>query len=285
MPALTIVGEVVRLRSSLRWFDTKPLFGKRIVVTRAVHQAGSLAAILRDEGAQPILAPTIRIAPVADLAPLRDSIAGLHRYDWILFTSSNSVEIVLSTIEEAGLDLRALAGIKVCAIGDKTRLALRSRGIVADLVPKDARAEGVIAALRPLLAEASRILLPRAEVAREILPDSLREAGAEVDVVAVYQNLTPAPKDVERIRSIVDPSESDAVLFTSSSTVRNLFELLGPDAAARLGALDLFSIGPITSQTAERLGLTIAATSTAQTIESLVERVRTYYAPTGDADD
>ncbi len=285
LPALTIVGEVVRLRSSLRWFDTKPLFGKRILVTRAVHQAGSLAAILRDEGAQPILAPTIRIAPVADLAPLRDSIAGLHRYDWILFTSSNSVEIVLSAIEDAGLDLRALAGVKVCAIGNKTRLALRLRGIVADLLPEDARAEGVVAALRPLLADASRILLPRAEVAREILPDSLREAGAQVDVVAVYQNLPPEPKDVERVRRLVDPSESDAVLFTSSSTVRNLFELLGGDAAARLGTLDLFSIGPITTQTAERLGLTIAATSAAQTIESLVETVRTYYAPTGDADD
>jgi uroporphyrinogen III methyltransferase/synthase len=285
LPALTIVGEVVRLRSSLRWFDTKPLFGKRILVTRAVHQAGSLAAILRDEGAQPILAPTIQIAPVANLAPLRDAIAGLHRYDWILFTSSNGVEIVLSAIEDAGLDLRALADVKVCAIGDKTRLALRSRGIVADLVPEDARAEGVIAALRPLLAEGSRILLPRAEVAREILPDSLREAGAQVDVVAAYQNLPPEPKEVERIRSLVDPSESDAVLFTSSSTVKNLFELLGPDAAARLGALDLFSIGPITTQTAEHLGLAIAATSAAQTIESLVETVRTYYAPTGDADD
>jgi len=275
----------VRLRSSLRWFDTKPLFGKRFLVTRAVHQAGSLAAILRDEGAQPILAPTIRLAPATDLGPLRDAIAGLNRYDWLLFTSSNSVDIVRSTIEEAGLDLRALGGVKVCAIGDKTRLALRSHGIVADLVPKDARAEGVIAELRPLLVEGSRVLLPRAEIARDVLPDSLREAGAKVDVVAVYRNLPPEPKEVERIRTLVDPGESDAVLFTSSSTVRNLVELLGPDAPERLGGLDLFSIGPITSQTAERLGLTIAATSAAQTIESLVETARAYYAPPGDADD
>ncbi len=285
LPALTIVGEVVRLRSSLRWFDTKPLFGKRVLVTRAVRQAGSLAALLRDEGAQAILAPTIRLAPAEDLAPLRDSIAGLNRYDWILFTSSNSVEIVLSTIEEAGLDLRALAGVKVCAIGTKTRLALRSRGIVADLVPKDARAEGVLAELGPLLGRGSRVLLPRAEVAREVLPDSLRELGAEVDVVAVYQNLPPEPSEVERIRALVDPSESDAVLFTSSSTVRNLVELLGPAAADRLGELDLFSIGPVTSQTADSLGLTIAATSAAQTIESLVETVRAYYAALRDAHD
>jgi uroporphyrinogen III methyltransferase/synthase len=283
LPALTIVGEVVRLRSSLRWFDTKPLFGKRVLVTRAVRQAGSLAALLRDEGAQPILAPTIRLAPAKDLAPLRDAIAALNRYDWILFTSRNSVEIVLSTIEETGLDLRALAGVKVCAIGDKTRRALRSRGIVADLVPKEARAEGVLAELRPLLRRGSRVLLPRAEIAREVLPDSLRELGAEVDVVSVYQNLPPEPSEVERIRALVDPRESDAVLFTSSSTVRNLVELLGTVAAARLGELDLFSIGPVTSQTAESLGLTIAATSAAQTIESLVETVRAYYAPLGDA--
>ena len=273
------------MRSSLRWFDTKPLFGKRLLITRAVHQARSLASILRDEGAQPILAPTIRLAPARDLAPLREAIASLNRYDWILFTSSNSVEVVLSTIEEAGLDLRALAGVEVCAIGDKTRSALRSHGIVADLVPKDARAEGVLAELCPLLTRGSRVLLPRAEIAREVLPDSLREAGAEVDVVAVYRNLPPQPEEVDRIRALVDPGESDAVLFTSSSTVRNLFELLGPDAAERLGDLDLFSIGPVTSQTAEHLGLRIAATSAAQTIESLVETVRAYYAPVGDADD
>jgi uroporphyrinogen III methyltransferase/synthase len=263
LPALTIVGEVVRLRDNLRWFDTKPLFGKRIIVTRAVHQAGSLAALLRDEGAQPILAPTIRIAPPRDPGP---------------------VDAVFSSIGDQSLDVRALAGAKVCAIGVKTREALRSRGIHADLVPKDSRAEGVIAALRPFLADRTRILLPRAEVAREVLPDSLRHAGAEVDVVTAYQNLPPEPKELERIRGLVDPAEGDAVLFTSSSTVQNLFDLLGQDALDQLNALELFSIGPITTQTAKRLGLRIAATSPEQTIESLVATVRAYYAPPGDAD-
>jgi uroporphyrinogen III methyltransferase/synthase len=177
-----------------------------------------------------------------------------------------------------------LAAAKVCAIGVKTREALRSRGIHADLVPKDSRAEGVIAALRPFLADRTRILLPRAEVAREVLPDSLRDAGAEVDVVTAYQNLPPEPKELERIRGLVDPAEGDAVLFTSSSTVQNLFDLLGQDALNQLNALELFSIGPITTQTAKRLGLRIAATSPEQTIESLVATVRAYYAPPGDAD-
>lgn len=284
LPALTIVGDVVRLRDNLRWFDTKPLFGKRIVVTRAVHQAGSLAMLLRDEGAQPILAPTIRIAPPADPGPLRDAVSHLDCYDWVLFTSSNSVDAVFSSIGDAALDVRALAGVKVCAIGVKTREALMSRGIRADLVPDDARAEGVIASLRPRLASRTRILLPRAEVAREVLPRSLREAGAEVDVVAAYRNLPPEPKEGERIRSLVDPNESDAVLCTSSSTVQNLVDVLGRDGVDRLNSLDLFSIGPITTQTAERMGLRVAASSPEQTIESLVRTVRAYYAAPGDAD-
>ena len=284
MPALTIVGEVVRLRHSLRWFDTKPLFGKRIVVTRAVHQAGSLASRLRDEGAQAILAPTIRIAPPVDLGPLRNAVTHLNHYDWILFTSANAVEAVFASIDEAGLDLRSLAGAKVCAIGSKTLQALRAHGIKADLVPKDARAEGVISALRPLLTERTRILLPRAEVAREVLPESLRSQGAEVEVVTAYRNLPPEPEHAERIRNLVDPRESDAVLFTSSSTVHNLSELLGADASNRLEALDLFSIGPVTTRTAEGRGLRVAATSAEQTIESLVATVRAYYAPAGDTD-
>jgi uroporphyrinogen III methyltransferase/synthase len=230
------------------------------------------------------LAPTIRIAPPTDPGPLRDAVTHLDCYDWILFTSGNTVDAVFSSFGEAGLDVRALAGAKVCAIGVKTREALRSRGIHADLIPEDARAEGVIAALRPLLTDRTRILLPRAETARELLPESLRDAGAEVDVVAAYQNLPPEPKEVERIRSLVDPAEGDAILFTSASTVQNLFDVLGQDAAKRLNALDLFSIGPITTQAAERLGLHVADTSPDPTIESLVATLRAYYAPPGDAD-
>jgi uroporphyrinogen III methyltransferase/synthase len=208
----------------------------------------------------------------------------LDCYDWILFTSSNTVDAVFSSIGEAGLDARALAGAKVCAIGDKTREALASHAVRADLLPEDTRAEGIIAALRPLLGARTRVLLPRAEVAREVLPDSLREAGADVDVVSAYQNLSPEPKEVERIRSLVDPAEGDAVLFTSSSTVQNLFDVLGRDAAHQLNALALFSIGPVTTQAAERLGLRVAATSPDQTIEALVATVRAYYGTPEDAD-
>ena len=284
LPALTIIGEVVRLRASLRWFDTKPLFGKRILVTRAARQAGSLATLLRDEGAQPLLAPTIRIAPPADAGPLRDAVTHLDCYDWVLLTSGNAVDAFFDALRDEKLDPRALSGAKVCAIGVKTDAALRARGIVADLIPDDARAEGVIAALGPLLSDRTRVLLPRAEVAREVLPKSLRQAGAEVDVVPAYRDLPPEAEQLERIQALVDPAESDAVLFTSSSTVHNLCDALGDDAAARLNQLELFSIGPITTKTTEERGLRVTATSEEQTIESLVETVRSYYAETSDAD-
>ena len=278
LPAITIVGEVVRLRESLRWFDTKPSFGKRVLITRAVHQAGSLATLLRDEGAQPILAPTIRLAPPEDPGPLRDAVTHLDCYDWVLFTSGNAVDAFFEALREQSLDLRALGKAKLCAIGAKTASALAARGARPDLIPADARAEGVIDALSDALTGRARILLPRAEVAREILPESLRAAGAEVDVVTAYRNLPPERAEIDRIRSLVDPEELDAVLFTSSSTVQNLYDLLGANAAERLNALALFSIGPVTTKTATELGLRVSATSQEQAIESLVETVRAYYA-------
>lgn len=281
LPALTIVGEVVRLREQLRWFDTKPLFGKRVLVTRAVHQAGSLAALLRDEGAQPILAPTIRIAPPADGRPLSDAVRRLGHYDWVLFTSTNAVDRLLATLKEEMLDPRAFGSAKICAIGTKTAAALRTQGLCADLVPQDSRAEGVIAALGPLLGDGARVLLPRAEVAREILPESLRAMGAEVDIVPAYRNLPPEPQEIDRIQSLVDPGEIDAVLFTSSSTVQNLCALFD-DPASKLNGLALFSIGPITTRTAEQHGLWVTATSEEATIESLVDTLRAYYAEESD---
>ncbi len=282
LPAITIVGEVVRLRESLRWFDTKPLFGKRVLITRTVKQAGSLAQLLRDEAAQPVLAPTIRLAPPLDPGPLRDAVTHLDCYGWIVFTSTNTVDAVFTEMQRVGLDARAMGHARVCAIGAKTREALAQRGVDADLVPEDARAEGIVKALQSELAEGTRLLLPRAEVGREVLPDALRKQGAEVDVVPAYRTLSPEARDAERIRALVDPNEIDAVLFTSSSTVENLMGVLGDEATQMLAGVDLFSIGPITTQSAKSLGLQIRATSPEQTIESLVATLRTYYASGDD---
>ncbi len=278
LPALTIVGEVVHLRENLRWFDTKPLFGKRILITRAPQQAGSLTSLLRDDGAQPVLAPTIRLAPAPDPAAVRDAVSRMSDYDWVIFTSANAVEATFDALLESGLDTRAVAGPRLCAIGKKTEGALRVHGVRPDLVPDDARAEGVVEALRPHVERGAKVLLPRARVARELVPEALAEAGARVDVVAVYETLAPTEKEAERIRSLVDPSECDAVFFTSSSTVDNLVDVLGADASARLSALALFSIGPVTTQTADARGLDIARTAAEPTIESLVATARAYYA-------
>ncbi|MEM9729437.1 MAG: uroporphyrinogen-III C-methyltransferase [Myxococcota bacterium] len=283
LPALTIVGDVVELRASLRWFDTKPLFGKRVLITRAVSQAGSLAQLLRDEGAQPVVAPTIRLAPPTDPGPLRDAVTHLDCYDWLLLTSANAVDSVFAALSREGLDARALRDAKVCAIGEKTAAALTSNGVVPDVVPADARAEGILAALGSKLAPGTRVLLPRAEVARELVPDTLRNEGCTVDVVTAYRTLPVDPAGAARIAALADPAEIDAVLFTSSSTVENLVEVLGRHADASLGALDLFSIGPVTTKTARAKGLKIAATAEKATIEALVATLRAYYAP-GDGD-
>jgi len=277
LPALTIVGEVVRLRESLRWFDTKPLFGKRVLITRAVKQAKSLARLLRDEGAQPVLAPTIRFEPPTDAGALQDAVSHLDCYDWILFTSSNGVDAVFDEMHRAGFDARAIGHAKLCAIGKKTALAIERRGVRPDLVSADARAEGVVEALSPEISERSRVLLPRAEVGRELLPDALRSRGADVDVVVAYRTLPPSRGEARRIAAMLSPDEIDSVLFTSSSTVRHLVDLLGDRAIEALSDVDLFSIGPITTQAALSLGLSVRATSEEQTIESLVETVRSYY--------
>ncbi len=276
-PVLTIVGDVVGLRNALRWFDTKPLFGKRVLVTRATHQARSVARLLRDEGAQPIVAPTIQIEPPGDIEPVRESVRALDRYDWVVFTSANSVSALWDVLREEERDPRAFAGARICAIGPRTHQALTARGVRPDLVPSASRAEGVAAALLEHAKTGARVLLPRAEVGREFLPDTLRRAGVEVDVVAVYRTVAPSAEQAARILDIVHPEELDAVLFTSSSTVNHLCDVLGSAAPDVLNRLVLASIGPVTTDTAKERGLHIAVEAKETTIQNLVESLRTYY--------
>jgi uroporphyrinogen III methyltransferase / synthase len=283
MPALTIVGEAVRLREQLRWFDNKPLFGKRVLVTRPVHQAGSLSQLLRDEAADPIEAPTIRIAPPSDPTPLRQAVARLDDYRCVVLTSRNGVERLFEEIRAQGGDARRLGRARVVAIGPKTAQALASRGVIADRTPDEYRgeaaAEAVLAELGAEEARGARILLPRAREAREVLPERLRAAGAQVDVVEAYQTLPPEPEAVQRIRALVAERTIDVVTFTSSSTVRNLVDVLGPDAAAQLGRAMVASIGPITTQTAQELGLRVDVTAREYTTAGLVAALRTHFAP------
>lgn len=280
-PALTIVGEVVTLRDSLRWFDNKPLFGRRVLVTRAVDQAGALVARLRAAGADTLCLPTIRVEPPADLEPLRKVVAGPLRYRAVVFTSANAVRAFFDELYARDRDARALGTALVAAIGPKTADELQARGVRADLTPTDSRAEGILEALLSVVQPGDKVLLPRAKVAREVLPDSLRAAGVEVDVVTAYETSGPDEETRAALRQALsgDADEDglppvDTVAFTSSSTVRNLLDALAEDGAdphALLAGRTLLSIGPVTSATLRSAGLEPTLEASPHTVAAMVE--------------
>jgi len=273
-PAITIIGEVTALRDRLAWFEKLPLLGKRIVVTRAREQASTLARELSRLGAEVIEFPTIRIEPLRGerLRELDRVIGEIARYRWVIFTSVNTVHTFFDRLTALGMDARSLASCRICAIGPATAEALREKCLTADLVPEKFVAEAIVDALAAAGSIAgARILLPRAQVARDILPDSLRKLGAEVDVVPVYETVpkTDHPQDV---LDLVTRGEFDVVTFTSSSTVRNFAEIIGVERAREIGSrVRCASIGPITGQTARELGIPIAIEAAEYTIDGLVQ--------------
>lgn len=252
-PSITVIGDVVALRDDIRWFDTRPLYGKRIIVTRAREQISQLAAHLRALGADVMEAPAIRIEPL-DLAPLRAALARLEHYGWAIFTSQNSVRIAWGELRECGLDARAFAGVRVVAVGPATSDALLAHGLAADVVPQRYVAEGIVDALRERDdVRGSRVLYPRAEGARDIIASQLRAMGADVTDVPIYRSVA----DVERVseareaREALEGGTVDIVTFTSSSTVRHFVDAVGIDSARRARVV---SMGPVTSETARTLG-------------------------------
>jgi uroporphyrinogen III methyltransferase / synthase len=267
-PAVVVVGDVVRLRDRLRWFEERPLFGIRVLVTRARAQASSFVDRLRDLGADPVEFPTIRIAPPSDGgAALAAAARNAGRYDWIVFTSVNGVSRFWKALEAGGMDTRALAGARVCAIGPATSGELARRGVAADLVPERFVAESVIAALEEAgEVPGSRILLPRAQEARDVLPRALAERGAEVSDVPAYRT-EPDGEGSDRIRDRLREGTLDVITFTASSTVRNFVDLVGTD----IGDAVVASIGPITSRTAREAGLPVHLEADRYDIPGLIE--------------
>ena len=282
MPALTIVGEVVRLREQLRWFDNKPLFGKRVLVTRAADQSDSLAQLLRERGAQAVELPMIRIEPPLDPAPLTAAVKALRSYQWLLFTSQNGVHAFFAELARQGLDSRSLYGLRIAAIGPSTAQALEPFGVRADVMPDSFRGEALA---EVILAEAGqaqgmrdvRVLLPRAAVARDVLPETLRGAGAHVDVVEAYRTYGATDETAQKLSELIDQGELDVVTFTASSTVDHTLAALGVDGAQRLHGLTLASIGPITTDTATARGLEIHITAEAFTIPGLVAALERHF--------
>ncbi|MEY4515482.1 MAG: hypothetical protein RLZZ450_7604 [Pseudomonadota bacterium] len=273
MPALTIVGAVVGLHEQLCWFQRQPLFGKRVLITRPEGQSDEMAQLLRDAGADPLELPTVQIVPPTDGEVLRAHVLSAGSYDWAIFTSVNGVEAFFAVLDREGRDARILGGVSVAAIGPATRSALAKRGVRADVMPSEYRGEAVADAIRAHDGQliGKRILIARAEVAREVLPGMLREAGASVDVVSAYRTLPASPQRFAEISELLETGGIDAVAFTSSSTVERLVEGLGPRGPALLQNVQVAAIGPITASTAERLGLPAQVVADEYTAPGLVQ--------------
>ena len=268
-PAITIVGEVVRLRETLRWFDNRPLSGRGILVTRAADQAGEFSTLLREQGAIVYECPTIAIAPPDDTTGLDRAIAALASFDWIILTSVNAVTHFFRRLAAAGLDSRALGRCRVAAVGPKTAAAIREHGIVPDLVPADYKAEGVVAAFREMELTGTRLLFPRADRAREVIPAELAKLGAEVVAPVAYRNVLPGSVPPEIVTAL-EQKRIHCATFTASSTVRNLAELVGENRL--LGLLDgvaVAAIGPITAASCRELGLEVHIEPEQYTLEAM----------------
>lgn len=277
-PAVTIVGDVVGLRETIRWFDNRPLFGKRVLVTRTRTQASSLSDMLTQRGAQPIELPTIEIQPLDDYAELDYALQGRDDYDWAVFSSANAVDIVFDRLNALGLDTRALYGVQVAAIGPATRRRLRERGVIADFMPASFLAEAVVGELKAFEMNGKRILMPQAEIARDVLRQGLMDAGSRVDAVSVYRTVTP-PNTAERLQGILADG-FDIATFTSSSTVSNLVELLDGNTGVLKDAT-IACIGPITAERAAELGFKVDIVASEYTIAGLIEAVESYFKEVG----
>ena len=279
-PACVVVGGVVRLRERLRWFEERPLFGRRVVVTRPRMQAGALIDLLEEQGAEVLPFPTIALAPAPDPAALERAVAAAGSYDWIVFTSANGVHAFFEQVAALGKDVRDLAGVRVAAIGPETAAQLAHRLVRPALVPSEFRAEGVLAALRDEDVRGRRFLLPRAAGARAILPESLRARGAVVDEVIAYRAVTPADADVAGLREALEAGALDALTFTSSSTVRNFVAMLGAADVSRLvrgGRPAVACIGPVTADTARELGLPVDIVPDEYTVPALARAVARHF--------
>jgi len=266
-PATVIIGEVVALRDKLDWFEKLPLFGRRIVVTRAPDQAADLSDRLRALGAEPLELPVISLELPADPAPLDRAIENLSSYDWLIFTSVNGVRFFLNRLDQSKYDLRSLKA-RICAIGPATRKAIEDLHIKVDLMPQEYVAESLVQAFASESLAAKRVLLPRAAVARDVIPAELAKLGAQVDVVEAYRNVVP-PNATTRAHEIFSGEKKpDWITFTSSSTVKNLLAITGGEA---LEGIRMASIGPVTSATLRAHSLNVEAEAKQFTLDGLVE--------------
>ncbi|MEU5876850.1 uroporphyrinogen-III synthase [Spirillospora sp. NPDC047279] len=276
-PALIIVGDVVGWRDKLSWFETKPLFGWRVLVPRTKEQAASLSDQLRSYGAVPDEVPTISVEPPRTPQQMDRAVKGLvtGRYEWVVFTSTNAVRAVREKFVDYGLDARAFAGLKVAAVGEQTAAALVEFGIQPDLVPSGQQSSEGLAEVWPPYDEdldpINRVLLPRADIATDTLIARLTELGWECEDVTAYRTVRAAPPPAP-IREAIKGGGFDAVLFTSSSTVKNLIGIAGKPHNVTVIAV----IGPQTAKTAEEYGLRVDVMADKPSVSALAEALADY---------
>jgi uroporphyrinogen III methyltransferase/synthase len=265
-PALVIVGEVVSLREELDWFERLPLFGQRVVLTRAEEQSAESAEQLRRLGADVVVAPTIEIHEPSSWGPIDAAIDALETYDWLIFTSRNGVDRFLNRLDRSPRDLRAIRG-RLAAIGSATAEALAEARLKVDCVPTEFVSESLLEALDDDLT-GKKVLIARAESAREVLPEELRRRGAQVDVAPAYRTVVP---DGSHLREVLAVKSPDWITFTSSSTVRHFVEMVGVEV---LRDIRVASIGPITSQTIREYGLEPTVEASPHTMDRLIAAIR-----------
>ena len=274
-PVVAVIGEVVKLRGKLRWFDDRPLFGKRVLVTRSRPQASTLSELLALAGAQPLEVPTIEVRELEDYGELDAAVDSLATYDWVVFPSSNAVEAVFDRLLRMGRDSRAFHSARLAAIGPATAASLETRGLIADFVPKEFVSESVAEGMRHRVTREHRVFLPRSDIGRETLGRGLAALGAEVHEVAAYRTVKPdgsGPRLTEVLSKGVD-----AATFTSSSTVKNLADLLNGDLSP-LRSVTIACIGPVTASAATEVGLNVDLVAKEYTVAGLVETLKAHFA-------
>ncbi|KUK36778.1 MAG: uroporphyrinogen methyltransferase / synthase [Thermacetogenium sp.] len=271
-PAVLVVGNVVRLREMLGWSERRPLFGKRILITRPRHQALRMAQEIIMLGGEPLCLPTIELVPADEGLPERIR-EQLPDYEWVIFTSANGVAFFLECLKKQQIDLRSLKG-KLAAIGPATARALEERGLQVALQPREYRAEALLEELKKHISVGCRVLIPRAAMAREVLPEGLRECGAAVDVLPVYRTVPAGERERRWVEEQLLTGRVHYLTFTSSSTVQNFVNLFQPDELALIGKhTRIACVGPVTAATAHQAGLRVDVVSREYTIAGLLDAI------------
>ena len=273
-PALTIIGEVVNLKSTIEWYEHLPLFGKTIVVTRKGNQAEPMINRLRELGAEPFFFPVIETIPPDDWSLLDNALSNLSKYQGLIFTSVNGVLFFAQRLKTIGQDIRDLKGLRVFTIGPKTAQAVRDLGISVDVIPEKFVAESLIESIKNI--KGQRFLLPRATIAREVLPMQLREMGAIVDVAPAYQTVLPDTQ-VDELHKRLEAGSIDVITFTSSSTVKNFLALTGEKLLPAIKNTKIACIGPVTEKTAREAGLNVEIVPEQYTVSSLLDAIESFF--------